>query len=78
MPELVFVVEVASECGFTVRSLGVSIFAEANTEAELRTATQDVVQGHFNGANLPKVVRLHFVRGDLMTACRRSGSKTLV
>lgn len=36
MTEIVFVVEIAPEGGDTARALGVSIFTEADTEAELR------------------------------------------
>ena len=68
MFEIVFVVEVASEGGYTARALGVSIFAEADTEAELRVAVQDAVHCHFDAATLPKVIRLHFVRDELMAA----------
>ena len=38
MTEIVFVVEIAPEGGYTARALGVSIFTEADTEAELRVA----------------------------------------
>jgi len=48
--------------------LGVSIFTEADTEAELRVAVQDAVHCHFDGDTLPKVIRLHFVRDELMAA----------
>ena len=68
MFEIVFVVEVASEGGYTARALDVSIFAEADTEAELRVAVQDAVHCHFDAATLPKVIRLHFVRDELMAA----------
>ena len=68
MLEIVFVVEVALEGGYTARALGVSIFTEADTEAELRVAVQDAVHCHFDPANLPKVIRLHFVRDELMAA----------
>lgn len=68
MFEIVFVVEVAPEGGYTARALGASIFTEADTEAELRVAVQDAVHCHFDAATLPKVIRLHFVRDELMTA----------
>ena len=68
MHEIVFVVEVAPEGGFTARALGFAIFTEADTEAELRAAVQDAVRCHFDEASLPKVIRLHFVRDELMAA----------
>lgn len=66
MSELVFVVEVAPEGGYIARALGESIFTEAATEAELRVAVQDAVHCHFHGGQSPKVIRLHFVRDELM------------
>jgi hypothetical protein len=68
MNEIVFVVEQAPEGGYTARALGESIFTEADTEAELRTAVQDAVHCHFDEGKSPKVIRLHFVREELLAA----------
>ncbi|OGA97522.1 MAG: 2-oxoisovalerate dehydrogenase [Burkholderiales bacterium RIFCSPHIGHO2_12_FULL_61_11] len=68
MNEIVFVVEQAPEGGFTARALGESIFTEADTEAELRVAVQDAVHCHFDDGESPKVIRLHFVRDELLVA----------
>ena len=66
MTEIVFIVESAPEGGFTARALGESIFTEADTEAQLRVAVQDAVHCHFDEGTLPKVIRLHFVRDELL------------
>ncbi len=68
MTEIVFVVELAPEGGYTARALGECIFTEADTEAELRTAVQDAVHCHFDEGQSPKVIRLHFVRDELLAA----------
>jgi len=68
MNEIVFVVELAPEGGLTARALGESIFTEADTEAELRVAVQDAVHCHFDEGKSPKVIRLHFVRDELLAA----------
>ncbi len=68
MTEIVFVVEQALEGGYTARALGESVFTEADTEAELRAAVQDAVHCHFDGRTSPKVIRLHFVRDELLAA----------
>lgn len=68
MSEIVFVVEQAPEGGLTARALGESIFTEADTEAELRIAVQDAVHCHFDEGMSPKVIRLHFVRDELLAA----------
>ncbi len=68
MNEIVFVVEQAPEGGLTARALGESIFTEADTEAELRLAVQDAVHCHFDEGKSPKVIRLHFIREELLVA----------
>ena len=68
MSEIVFVVEQAPEGGLIARALGESIFTEADTEAELRIAVQDAVHCHFDEGMSPKVIRLHFVRDELLAA----------
>lgn len=68
MSEIVFVVEQAPEGGYTARALGESIFTEADTVAALRTAVQDAVHCHFDDGQSPKVIRLHFVRDELLAA----------
>ena len=68
MSEIVFVVEMAPEGGFTARALGESIVTEADTEAQLRVAIQDAVHCHFDEGKMPKVIRMHFVRDELMAA----------
>ena len=68
MSEIVFVIEQAFEGGYTARALGESIFTEADTEADLRIAVQDAVHCHFDKGKAPKVIRLHFVRDELLAA----------
>ena len=68
MTEIVFVVELAPEGGYTARAFGESIFTEADTEAQLRVAVQDAVRCHFDEGKSPKVIRLHFVRDELLAA----------
>ena len=66
MSEIVFVVEQAPEGGYTARALGESIFTEADTVEALRAAVQDGVHCHFEEGQSPKVIRLHFVRDELL------------
>ena len=68
MNEIVFVVEQAPEGGLTARALGESIFTEADSEAELRVAVQDAVHCHFDEGKSPRVIRLHFIREELLVA----------
>lgn len=66
MSEIVFLVEEAPEGGFTARALGASIFTEADDMARLHTNVRDAVRCHFEPEQLPKVIRLHFVRDDVI------------
>jgi hypothetical protein len=68
MSEIIFQVEEAPEGGFTARALGASIFTEADTLEALREAVRDAVACHFDQSERPEVIRLHFVRDELITA----------
>jgi hypothetical protein len=66
--ELLFVVEEAAEGGYTARAVGASIVTEAADLDGLRTAVRDAVRCHFDPAALPKLIRLHVVRDEIIAA----------
>ncbi len=66
--ELIFVVEEAPEGGYEARALGESIFTEAETWDELKEAVQDAVRCHFEEGERPALLRLHFVRDEVLAA----------
>lgn len=68
MSELIFVVEDAAEGGFSARALGFSIFTQAETLDELRSNVREAVACHFEDGQAPKVIRLHFVRDEVLTS----------
>lgn len=68
MTELIFLVENAPEGGFTAQALGVSIFTQADTWAELQQQVRDTVACHFDEADKPKLIRLHCVRDEVIAA----------
>lgn len=68
MSEIVFLVEPAPEGGFTARALGHSVFTQAETEQALRVQVRDAVSCHFDEAERPQVIRLHFVRDEVLAA----------
>lgn len=65
MKELVFLVEEAPEGGYTARALGESIFTEADDLGGLQDQVRDAVLCHFEEAERPRLVRLHFVREEV-------------
>ena len=67
MGELIFMVEEAPEGGYIARALNASIFTEADTLADLHDRVRDAVRCHFEEGQAPKVIRLHFVREEVIT-----------
>jgi len=61
-------VDEASEGGYTARALGYSILTEANTWDGLREAVRDAVNCHFEPSQSPRLIRLHYVRDEVLVA----------
>jgi hypothetical protein len=68
MSEIVFLVEDAAEGGLTARALGHSIFTEADSYEKLREQVRDAVQCHFDEGERPTVIRLHYVKDEVLAA----------
>jgi hypothetical protein len=66
MNEIIFLIKEAGEGGFTARALGESIFTEADSLDALRQRVRDAVNCHFDEGKAPKVIRLHFVRDEVL------------
>ncbi|MBT9142914.1 MAG: hypothetical protein DDT32_01598 [Syntrophomonadaceae bacterium] len=65
--EIIFLVEEAPEGGYQARALGYSIFTEADTLEELKGMVQDAVRCHFERTERPSLIRLHFVKDEVIT-----------
>lgn len=68
MNEVIFQIEEAPEVGFCARALGHAIFTEAESLGELRENVREAVRCHFDEGAGPKVIRLHFVRDEVLAA----------
>ncbi|HSY48683.1 MAG TPA: 2-oxoisovalerate dehydrogenase [Thermoanaerobaculia bacterium] len=66
MNEIIFLVEEAPEGGYTARALGESIFTEADDYASIEANVRDAVRCHFEDDEMPRVVRLHFTREQVI------------
>ena len=66
MNEIIFLVEEAPEGGYTARAVGESIFTEADDLEQLHDQLRDAVRCHFDEASRPKLIRLHFVRDEVI------------
>ncbi|MBE0619254.1 MAG: 2-oxoisovalerate dehydrogenase [Burkholderiales bacterium] len=68
MNEIIFIVENSPEGGYAAKSAGASIFTEADTLDELHARVRDAVRCHFDESAAPKLIRLHFVRDEVIAA----------
>lgn len=68
MNEIIFIVEEAPEGGYTARALGQAIFTEADTLPELHEEIRDAVDCHFEPRDKPKIIRLHMVKEEVISA----------
>lgn len=64
--EIIFLIEESVEGGYEAKALGHSIFTEANSYEELKPAIKDAVQCHFEEDNMPKMIRLHLVKEEVI------------
>jgi len=63
--EIIFLVENSLEGGYEARALSASIFTEADSVDELKLMIRDAVECHYEEAERPGVIRLHFVREEV-------------
>jgi predicted RNase H-like HicB family nuclease len=68
MSEVIFEVsEDTADGGFTASALGFGIHTEADTMEALRANVREAVDCYFDGtADAPKLIRLHFVRDEVL------------
>lgn len=68
MSEIIFLVEDSPEGGYEARAVSASIHTEADSLDELREMVRDAVACHFEEAERPRLIRLHFVREEIIAA----------
>ena len=67
--EIIFEVTEAPEGGYCASALGFGINTQAETAEELRRMVRDAVECYFDKPeDAPKVIRLHFVRDEVLAA----------
>lgn len=67
MNEIFFLVEEALEGGYTAKAIGESIFTEAENMDELKANIREAVHCHFDDDKLPKIIRLHLVKEEIIS-----------
>lgn len=68
MSEIIFVVEDAPEGGFIAKALGASIITQVQSIDALHTCVRDAVCCHFDEGQGPSIIRLHFVKDEVIAA----------
>ena len=68
MSEVIFLIEEDPEGGYVARALGHGVFTQADSFEELRSALREAVRCHFDEAERPKLIRLHYVRDEVIAA----------
>jgi predicted RNase H-like HicB family nuclease len=66
MKEIIFLVEEDVEGGYNARAIGESIFTQGDSLPELRANVKDAVRCHFEENELPTIIRLHFVKDEVL------------
>ena len=64
--EIISSVEESPEGGYQAHALGHSIYTQAETLVELRANVKDAVNCHFENEEKPHVIRLHWVRDEVI------------
>lgn len=65
--EIIFLVEEAPEGGYTAKALGEPIFTEADDLGSLHDMVRDAVTCHFDKGMAPRIIRLHFVKEEVIS-----------
>ena len=64
--ELIFEVREDPEGGYVAKALGESIFTEASDWSTLEAQVREAVECHYEPGERPAIVRLHFVRDQVL------------
>ena len=64
--ELIFLVQDSPDGGYEARALGASIFTVGESLEEVKTSVRDAVLCHFDVQDRPKIVRLHYVKDEVI------------
>ena len=66
--EIIFEVHEAEEGGYWACALGHKIVTEGDTWDVLRENIREAVDCHFDEESKPKIIRLHFVRDEVIAS----------
>ena len=64
--EVIFEVTEALEGGYDARAVGYAIFTQGQDWTDLKSMVKDAVLCHFDPEDVPKVIRLHLVKDEVI------------
>lgn len=67
MTSVTFIIDEIFTGGFIAKAMGVSILTEAESYEQIKEKIKKAVHCHFEGAELPKVIKLHFVKEEIIS-----------
>lgn len=67
-PEIIFIIEESMDGGYEAKALGQSIYVQADDMDELKQEIKDAVKCHFEAADQPKAIRLHWIKEEVISA----------
>ncbi|KUG25712.1 hypothetical protein ASZ90_004460 [hydrocarbon metagenome] len=68
MNEIIFMVQDSLDGGLEAKAIGYSIFSEAESMEELKKNIVEAVNCHFDEGEKPKLIRLHYVKEEIIAA----------
>jgi predicted RNase H-like HicB family nuclease len=68
MTEIVFMVEEDPDGGFSARAAGEAIFTQGDDIDSLKSNVREAVRCHFEDSDRPSLIRLHWVRDEVIAA----------
>ena len=64
--EIIFTITESLDGGYEAQAAGYSIFTQSDTYTELAETLRDAVKCHFDEGQAPSLIRMHFVRSEVI------------
>ena len=64
--EIIFVVTESVDGGYEAKAIGHSIYTQSDDFNELPAVLRDAVRCHFNKDELPSLIRIHFIKDEVI------------
>lgn len=66
--EIIFIVEESLDGGFEANAIGNFIYTEAENLDDLKRNIKEAVACHFEEGEMPKIIRLHYIKEEVIAA----------